>query len=83
MLRFKVPFASDSPEQARQALDRAGIPTFGPALAGHSNPESWKIGPRMTTVLEADSGEAAEARVREVVGDGCRVGPAEPIGESG
>ena len=78
MPRFNVRVESDSPVQTKQALDAAGIPTIGPPMAGYPrNQEIWIAGPRMTAVMDADSAEAAEAHVSEVVGSDCQVGPAE------
>jgi hypothetical protein len=34
----------------------------------------------MTAVVDADSGKAAESKVRDVVGDDREIGPAEPMG---
>jgi hypothetical protein len=82
MPRFKVPVVSDTPEQTRQALDRAGVETFGPAFSEWAtSPQGRSAGPRMTPLVDAETGEAAETMVRNVVGEGCEVGPAEPIGE--
>ena len=84
MPRFNVRVESDSPVQTKQALDAAGIPTIGPPMAGYPrNQEIWIAGPRMTVVMDADSAEAAEAHVSEVVGSDCQVGPAERVVESG
>jgi hypothetical protein len=75
MPTFKVAVtSSDNPQEAREALDRAGIPTIGPAFAHHvGSPEGGKFGPRMAAVFEADTEDAAVARVREVVGAECQV----------
>jgi hypothetical protein len=87
MQRFKVAVVSHNPEETRRALVSApGISVFGAAdhmiterpLAEH-DALAFSSGHLMTTRLEADSAEAAEHRVREVVGGGCEVGPAEAI----
>lgn len=74
MERFKVAVVSETPQETREELDRAGIPTIGPAFAYYTeNPQGGTFGPRMTAILEAEDEDAAIARVREAVGQGCKV----------
>ncbi len=81
---FKVLVVSETPEETSRALDAAGIPKIGPAFAGFvSSPESWSVSPKMTPIFDAESANAAETRIREIVGSECDVGIAEPFGTSG
>jgi len=80
MARFKVPVTSDTPQETREALDRAGVPTLGPAYAEFVGAaETGTVTSRMLTELDADDEAAARRRVREAVGDGPQVGPVEPL----
>ena len=71
-------------EQVRDALNHADIPTIGPPFTRFiaEAEQQTQIGHRMTAVLDADTGTAAEARVRdhlpEVPEGDFAVGPAEP-----
>jgi hypothetical protein len=78
MPRFKVPVGSKTPEQTLEALKGAGMDRFGPAFSPVTrDPESeWSAAPKMTAFVEATTADAAEARVREIVGTDCEVGPA-------
>lgn len=82
MLLFSVQVASDNAERARGELNAAGIPTTGPAFAYfHQSPEATTVTSRhLTAVLEAESADDAESRVRHVVGDGCEIGPTRQYG---
>jgi hypothetical protein len=80
--KFSVRVESDAPWDTRKALDGAGIPSIGPASAGFTeSPESWITSNDVTAVVEADSPEAAVARVREVIGGEVQVGPASVYGD--
>jgi hypothetical protein len=81
MPRFKVPVVGDELEQAQRALRAANISTLGSSSSFVASGEGASTGYRMTAMLEADSEEAAVQRVREAVGDGYEVGPAEPMGD--
>ena len=74
MPKFNVSVTSDDPQETREALDRAGVPTIGPAYAYYvGNPAGGNYGPRMTAVFDADNEDAALDRVREAVGTDCQV----------
>ena len=68
--------------QAEQALNRVQIPTLGPGYTGRGDrksPEGARVPRHMLAVLEAESAEDAEARVRDnLPHGGYDVGPAEP-----
>ncbi len=68
--------------QAEQALNRVQIPTLGPgytARGDRKSPEGARVPRHMLAVLEAESAEDAEARVRDNLPNGdYEVGPAEP-----
>jgi hypothetical protein len=84
MRRFRVPVVTDAaPEETRRALTRADMPTQGPIPAGRpgSPPSVAAVANRVLAYLDAETKEAAGAGVREVVGEHCAVGPAEPVGE--
>lgn len=82
MPRFKVPVLSETPDLARKALDAAdGISWFGATSRVDGEGHGPSAGPRMTAILKADHRDAAEQRVREVVGEQCEVGPAVEMGE--
>ena len=74
---FWVPVTAptgDEAERVAATLKEAGIAEVGPAHGGplqHDLPE-----PRVYAKVEADDEAAAEARVREVVGESPVVGPA-------
>jgi hypothetical protein len=82
MPRFSVQVESDNAEQARGALNAAGIPTIGPAFAYFTqSPETTTVTSRhLVAVLDAENGNAAESRVRQVVGERCEVGPTRQYG---
>jgi hypothetical protein len=73
---FNVVVVSTTPEQTKEALERAGIPTLAAFsyVAGALN-EGVSVGPRMTAVVEARTDVDAVARVREVVGEDCNIQP--------
>ncbi len=84
MPKFWVSIEASSGDAAQEASGRVragGIGTVGPASAGYAaNDESWRTSPTFTAGVEADSPEAAEAKVRELVPD-CEVGPTKPVSE--
>jgi hypothetical protein len=81
MPKFKVPIDSETPAETARDLDAHEIPHIGPAAAGFvDSSSSWTLGTRMTAVFEATDAEAAEARVRQAIGDECEIGPVEPFG---
>ena len=82
MTRFKVPVASGDPHEIRRALGGlSGISVYPASVASSviGSAEAPSGGRRITAVVEAEDEEAALQRVREVVGDECEVGPAEPM----
>ena len=84
MQRYRVPVVTDTtPEETRDALNRADIPTRGPIPTGRPGgpPPPESIANRVIAYLHAETEEAAATRVREVVGEDCAVGPAEPVSE--
>lgn len=82
MPTFKVRVVSKTPVETADALNRAGIRPWGPVFtefrSGTGSPSAMQS---MTPELDAENAAAAEARVREVIGDACEVGPAEPLSE--
>jgi hypothetical protein len=66
--------------RAAEGIDIAMGPGYA-SFPQSPNPEPI-VTPGLAT-LEADSAEAAASRVREVVGDGCDVGPAEQVTDDG
>ncbi len=75
---YWVPVITPSGEEAEMVaatLKKAGISEVGPAHGGplHDLPE-----PRLYAKLEAEDEGAAEARIREIVGEDRDVGPAGP-----
>jgi hypothetical protein len=84
MSRFKVTVTSDEPMKAWEELDRAGVPTLGPAYAEFvGSPESGTLTRCMTAVLDAPGPEAAVREVRQAVGETGDVGTAEPLEDHG
>ena len=82
MPKFKVPVASGDPHAIRRALDGVpGVSVYPASVASSvvGETEAPSGGRRVTAVVDADDEEAALQRVREVVGDECEVGPAEPM----
>ena len=83
---FEVPIEGEGLVQAEQALNRVQIPTLGPGYTtrgDRKSPEGARVPRHMLAVLEAESADDAEARVRNKLPDGdYDVGPAEP-GQSG
>jgi len=80
MVPFHVPVKGEKLEQARDALEAAGTPRLSVEVGYTDAPEPMQI----TTVLaraEADDAVAAEAFVREIVGDDFKVGPAKRVGD--
>jgi hypothetical protein len=81
MPRFKVEISGKGLERAMASLNGANIPTIGPTFIrfGQQRPKQVRVGHRMTAVLDADTAEAAEARVRDnLPADGDHdVGPVE------
>ena len=63
----------DEAEKIAAKLSEAGISEVGPAYGGrfHDLPQ-----PGVYAKIDADDEGAAEARIREVVGEGLEVGPA-------
>jgi hypothetical protein len=64
--RFKVEIQGEGLEQARHALNAAGVPTIGPTMTWRSG-GTETAGHTMLAVLEALTPEEAEARVREAL----------------
>jgi hypothetical protein len=62
--RYLIVITGESLDRIREVLDRAGIPSIGPAFAGFSGEEVVVIGHRMTVVVEAETPEEAERRLR-------------------
>jgi hypothetical protein len=80
MSRFKMAVTSDEPMKAWERLDRAGVPTLGPAYAEFvGSPESGTLSRCMTAVLDADNPDEAAAQVRQAVGEIGEVGAAAPL----
>jgi hypothetical protein len=79
--RFKVEIQGEALEEARHALNAAGVPTIGPTMTWRSGGGTETAGHTMLAVLEALSPEQAEARVREALpAEGeYTVSPAEPL----
>jgi hypothetical protein len=79
MPTFWVPIIAptgDDAERIAATLKEAGIAEVGPAHGGplpHDLPE-----PRLYAKLDAADEAGAEARIREVVGEGPEIGPAGP-----
>ena len=70
---FKVPVLSDRPDATKAALSEAGIKALGPASDGYGpNPASGLAIRRMTALVEAASGKAAESKVRDAAGETSR-----------
>jgi hypothetical protein len=67
---------SDTPEQTKDALERAGVETLAAFSFVPGSEEGMSVEPRMTALLEAGSEDAAVSSVREVVGDDCDIQPA-------
>jgi hypothetical protein len=66
MPRFKVSITGEGLDRAMAALNRANIPTIGPPFTWHGDdPRPVRVGPRMSAVLDADTAEGAERRVRD------------------
>jgi len=81
MSRFSVPVTTKAPEETCKALDAAGVPKVGPTFSRYTaSNDGWRIGPRVTPVIEAENAEAAEARIRDIVGGECEIGPVRPFG---
>jgi len=84
MSRFKVPVLSDEPMEAWERLDRAGVPTIGPAYTEFvGGPEAGTLSHCMTAVLDAAGPDAAVREVRQAVGGTGEVGTAEPLEDHG
>ena len=81
MPNFKVPVRSEDADEMARALEGAGLTKSGLASGVAGDAESFSG--RMTVVLEAADEAAAEARVREAVGEGPEVGPAKRAGSRG
>jgi len=79
---FEVPIEGEGLVQAEQALNLVQIPTLGPGYTtrgDRKSPEGARVPRHMLAVLEAESADDAEARVRNKLPDGdYDVGPAEP-----
>jgi hypothetical protein len=84
MSRFKVTVTSDEPMKAWERLDRAGVPTLGPAYAEFvGSPESGTLSRCMTAVLDAGDPDEAVTHVRQAVGEIGEVGAAAPLEDRG
>jgi hypothetical protein len=84
MSRFKVTVMSDEPMKAWERLDRAGVPTLGPAYAEFvDSPGSDTLSRCMTAVLDADDPDEAVTHVRQAVGEIGEVGAAAPLVDRG
>jgi hypothetical protein len=84
MSRFKVTVMSDEPMQAWERLDRAGVPTLGPAYAEFvDSPESGTLSRCMMAVVDADNPDEAVTHVRQAVGEIGEVGAAAPLEDRG
>jgi hypothetical protein len=82
MARFKVGVGGEQLDRARMALDRAGIPTIGPPYYGRgesteSRGESTESTRGLLALLDAETAEEAEARVRDNLPGGYTVESAE------
>jgi hypothetical protein len=82
--RFWIPIVNQSPDaanEAQAALRTVGIGTVGLRVFGRGPSDArWRPSRRLTASVEAESAEAAIARVREIVGADRRVGPATQAG---
>jgi hypothetical protein len=67
MPNFAVTIEGEGLDQVREALNRADVPTVGPPYTkfDRESDAQTHVGHRMAAVLDADTAEAAEARVRE------------------
>ena len=84
MSRFKVTVTSDEPMKAWERLDRAGVPTLGPAYAEFvDSPGSGTLSRCMTAVLDADNPDEAVTHVRQAVGEIGEVGAAASLEDRG
>ncbi len=84
MPRFKVEIHGEGLERALAALNGADIPTIGPTFTwfGDQRFQQVRVGDRMLAVLDADSAEEAEARMKDnLPDDDYDVGAAEPWGD--
>lgn len=65
MATFQVLLTGDGLDLARSKLNAANIPTMGPTFAPiDSEPEGDRIGHEMLAVVDADTPEDAEIRIR-------------------
>lgn len=80
MPKFKVPVVSRNPKESIEGLDRAGLQTIPNHVEVVGAPESRHLSRHFMAFAETEDGAAAEAQIREAVGDECQVGPAEPLG---
>jgi hypothetical protein len=85
MPRFKIRIDGEQLDRARMALDRAGIPTIGPPYYGRgesteSRGELTESTRGLGAVLDAETAEEAEARVRDNLPGGYTVHSAESWG---
>ena len=70
--------------EAWERLDRAGVPTLGPAYAEFvGSPESGTLSHSMTAVLDAANPDEAMREVKQAVGETCDLGSVEPVGGHG
>jgi hypothetical protein len=80
---FKVRIEGDGLEPVTAALGSAHIDYYGPGGAGYESQESWETASFMHAVVEAETPEEAEARVKDNLPEGdFTVAPAEPLGPS-
>jgi hypothetical protein len=80
--RFKVEIHGTGLEHALTALNQGGVPTMGPTFTWiEGSADTARVGRQMSAYLDTESGEAAEARVRETLpADGdFTVKPAERV----
>jgi hypothetical protein len=81
MPQFKVPIWGKDLERARQALHDAGIKTTAGPDRLRGVRRVLRLGHQMLALLDADSDEEAEARVKDnLPDDDYDVGAAEPWG---
>ena len=81
MTRFSVPVFTEAPEAIQAKLVSASIEWIGPTYSERTGSGGPQLtGDRVIAVLHAEGPDAAEARVREAVGDDGDVRPAEVLG---
>lgn len=81
MERYRVQVRAETPERrqaAFEAIEAAGLPCLTLTMDTPESPTPPMRGQSFAGV-EAENSAAAEAKVREIVGDDCNVGPAVPV----